>query len=172
MSGLWDTPGTPHRGWVCVNVTDLEPEDESDYSSCEMCGQERIRYVHTMEHDDHPGLDVGCVCAEKMSGDYVNPKRQEQKLRNRAARKAKWLKRKWRTSAKANHYINADGHNIGVLPNNYNEGKWNYRIDGRFSREYFNSQAEAKLALFDEFWKILQDEEDENESDYLSRRTG
>lgn len=166
MSGLWDVTGIPHKGWVCVDVTDLEPEDEREYASCEMCGKERIRYVHTMTHDDHGDLDVGCVCAEKMSDDYVNPKRQEQKLRNRAARKAKWLKRKWRTSAKGNSFINADGHNLVVFPNKFDPEKWSFGIDRNFSRRKYASEAAAKLAMFDEFWKILQLEEDGDEDEF------
>lgn len=166
MSGLWDNAGVPHKGWVCTNVTDLEPENESDYASCEMCGKEQIRYVHTMEHDEFPPLEVGCICAEKMSGDYVNPKRREQKLRNRAARKAKWLKRRWRRSAKGNSFINADGHNLVVFPNKFNPDKFSFGIDGKFSRRLYDSESAAKLAMFDEFWKILQAEE-EDEDDYF-----
>lgn len=37
-----------------------------------------------MEHPElDENFDVGCVCAEKMSGDYEGPKRREAKLRNR-----------------------------------------------------------------------------------------
>jgi hypothetical protein len=36
-----------------------------------MSGNEKIRYVHIMEHPDlDETFEVGCVCAEKMSGDY------------------------------------------------------------------------------------------------------
>ena len=97
----WDQPGVPHKGWHCVDVVDLradgEPADETDYATCQMCGNEKIRYVHIMEHPDlDETFDVGCVCAEKMSGDYEGPKRREAKLRNRAARRTRWLQRKWR----------------------------------------------------------------------------
>ena len=163
MSGLWDNSGVPHKGWRCVTVNDLEPESEMDYASCEMCGKERIRYVHVMEHDSYANeLEVGCICAENMSGDYVNPRRLEQRLKNRAARKAKWLKRKWRTSAKGNSFINAEGHNLVVFPNKFNPDKWSFGIDGKFTRRLFKTQAEAKLAMFDEFWALLQQEEDDD----------
>lgn len=42
MSSLWDQPGVPHKGWVCVGLEDLEAPD----GDCEMCGKEAIRYVH------------------------------------------------------------------------------------------------------------------------------
>ena len=105
MSGnRWDQPGVPHKGWHCVDVVylraDGESADETDYATCQMCGNEKIRYVHIMEHPDlDETFDVGCVCAEKMSGDYEGPKRREAKLRNRAARRTRWLQRKWRMSA-------------------------------------------------------------------------
>jgi hypothetical protein len=93
MSGnRWDTAGVPHKGWTCVDVVDLRadggPAGETDYATCQMCGNEKIRYVHIMEHpdlDEH--FDVGCVCAEKMSDDYEGPRRREARLRNRAARR-------------------------------------------------------------------------------------
>lgn len=65
------------------------------YATCQMCGNEKIRYVHIMKHPDlDENFDVGCVCAEKMSSDYEGPKRREAKLRNRAARRTRWLQRK------------------------------------------------------------------------------
>ena len=71
----WDQPGVPHKGWHCVDVVDLradgESADETDYATCQMCGNEKIRYVHIMEHPDlDENFEVGCVCAEKMSDDY------------------------------------------------------------------------------------------------------
>ena len=77
MSGSrWDQPGVPHKGWHCLDVVDLRadggPADETDYATCQMCGNEKIRYVHIMEHPDlDENFEVGCVCAEKMSDDYV-----------------------------------------------------------------------------------------------------
>ena len=82
MSGnRWEQPGVPHKGWHCVDVVDLradgESADETNYATCQMCGNEKIRYVHVMEHPDlDENFDVGCVCAEKMSGDYEGPKRR------------------------------------------------------------------------------------------------
>jgi hypothetical protein len=109
MSGLWHPSGIPQRGWRCVDVVDVRadagPEDETSYATCQMCGKEKIRFVHTMEHDEHEPLEVGCICAEKMSEDHINPRRREQKLRNRAARRSKWLTRRWRVSTKGNPYL-------------------------------------------------------------------
>jgi hypothetical protein len=44
---------------------DGEPADNTDYATCQMCGNEKIRYVHIMEHPDvEEALDVVCVCGE------------------------------------------------------------------------------------------------------------
>lgn len=53
----WSSAGIPHKGWTCVDVIDLrangeQPED-TDYATCQMCGNEKIRFVHVMQH---PGL--------------------------------------------------------------------------------------------------------------------
>lgn len=154
MSGRWDQPGVPHKGWRCVGVDDLEEAIET----CEMCGKENIRYVHYMEHDDYGTLSVGCICAEKMSGDYVNPRLREKKLRNRASRKSRWLSRVWRTSRSGNSYVNVDGHNIVIFSyqKGRNAGKYGFRVSGTWSEDGYETEEEAKLAAFDAFWEKTQ----------------
>ena len=163
MSGnRWDQPGVPHKGRQCVDEDDLradgETAHETKYATSQICGNEKIRYVHIMEHPDlDENFDVGCVCAEKMSGDYEGPKRREAKLRNRAARRTRWLQRRWRVSAKGNSFLNVDGHNLGVHMNKFK--RWGYRIGSRFSTKTYATKDEAKLALFDDFWAATQDDE-------------
>ena len=56
----------PHQGWTCITVDDTGRAE----SNCEMCGQERVRYIHVMEHEDHPEqLRCGCDCAGRMEDD-------------------------------------------------------------------------------------------------------
>ncbi len=155
----WDQPGVPHKGWRCVDVVDIrgggESADEADYAMCEMCGNEKIRYVHIMEHTESENdFKVGCVCAEKMSDDYTGPRLRETKLRSRAARRTKWLQRTWRVSAKGNSFLNIDGHNLVVFPTQTK--RWGHRIDARFGQRTYATKDEAKLALFDDFWKLTQ----------------
>lgn len=162
MTNRWDQPGIPHREWRCIDVIDLCPEGESadnrEYGTCEMCGKYPIRFLHVMEHSDVENhLNVGCVCAEKMSGDYVTPKASETTLRNKAARKVKWLTRRWRTSARGNDFLNTQGHNLVVFPNKYKPEMWSYRINGQFCRDSYDSKDEAKLALFEALWELTQD---------------
>ena len=128
----WDQPGIPHGGWTCIDVIDLRAggasAEETDYATCEMCGNERIRHAHIMEHADLENhMRVGCVCAEKMSDDYAGPRARETRLRNRAARRTRWLQRTWRVSAKGNSFLNIEGRNLGVHLTKTK--RWGYRID-------------------------------------------
>ena len=151
MNALWSQPDVPHKGWRCVGVADLRPPEGGEYehATCQMCLNEKLRFVHTMEHNEYQQqVEAGCICAEKMCEAYDGHAR-EQRLQNRAARKSKWLTRKWRVSRSGNHYLNIDGCNVGVLPDNFHPGKWKWRIDADFSRDRFDTPAAAKLALFD-----------------------
>lgn len=71
-------------------VDDNEPADERQYSVCEMCGNEKVRYGHVRWHAAiSRELRVGRTCAEKISEDYVGPGRREAQQRHRAGRKAR-----------------------------------------------------------------------------------
>jgi hypothetical protein len=96
MANFWKQQGVPHKGWTLVDVIDVredgQPEWETDYETCMMCGNEKIRYVHIVEHPEiEEEFRVGCTCAEKMTSDYLNPKRREKELRNKASRRINWL---------------------------------------------------------------------------------
>ena len=152
----------PRHGWYCVNVIDLREDDEladeTDYATCQICGKEEIRYVHIMEHPDLDEIfEVGCICAGKMTEDFYGPKARETKLRNRAARRTRWLRRHWRVSAKGNQFLNAEGHNLVVYRTK--NGRWGYKIGDRFSSRTYPTTIAAKLALFDDFWNATQGED-------------
>jgi hypothetical protein len=119
-----------------------------------MCESQEIRYVHFMEHPDYPDtLQVGCVCAEHMSGDYIGPKRREKALQSAARRRATWLTRNWRVSAKGNDWLRTDGFHITVFRK---DGAWGgsirdekYERPVRFLRRRYPTSERAKLAAFD-----------------------
>lgn len=74
-----------------------------------------IRYVHSMQHPEyHAILEVGCVCAEHMEGDYVAPREREKRLRSSARRRVTWPKRQWSLSHAGNFYLNTEGFNLTV----------------------------------------------------------
>jgi hypothetical protein len=147
--GKWSASNVPHKGWKCIADQDLgEPAE-----TCEMCESSEIRYVHVMQHPDYPEvLRCGRICAGHMENDYVAAENRERTLQNRAARRANWLQRKWRVSAKGNWFLNTDGFNIVVYPK---AGKWRAAITHRetervvpSNRSYSTAEA-CKLATFD-----------------------
>jgi hypothetical protein len=157
-TGLWKRPGVPQKGWTCVDTDDLRADDpEADLAICEMCEVQEIRYVHRMRHPDYAAeLDVGCVCAEKMEDDYKGPRRREAPLRSRAARRSKWLKRKWKRSERGNDYIKSDGYRVTVFRvDRAGRTGWGGTIvdvatdKATRSRKVHASSDAAKLAAFD-----------------------
>ncbi len=104
-----------------------------------MCETQDIRYIHHMEHPDHPeSLEVGCVCAEHMENDYEGPRRRE-----RALRKRRWLTRRWKTSAKDNDYLNTDGMNITNFQRS--ASLWGARIEERATGGNVPTDVETRL---------------------------
>lgn len=150
MSGKWDKPGVPHKGWTCIDVEDLGLLG----AVCEMCETQEIRYVHHMEHPNYSEtLGVGCVCAENMENDYQRPRQRERALQNLNRRRSNWIRRKWRTSYKGNQYLNTDGMNITVYRTV--SGGWGARIVDRHqerqevSKRLYLTEEAVKLAAFD-----------------------
>jgi hypothetical protein len=146
---LWNNPGIPKKGWVSSEVIDYSAE-YGGYASCEMCGKEHIRYVHIMEHPEHDNLGVGCVCAEKMSGDYEGPKLREKALKAKVNRKREWVSRDWRMSSKGNPYRNVNGVNVGI--HKISATTWGFRVGSEFSRGRYPTPENAKSALFDHIY--------------------
>lgn len=151
--GKWSQPGAPHRGWVCVGIEDLEEPSQI----CEMCESVEIRYVHYMEHPNYSEtLGVGCICAEHMEDDYVNPRRREKQLRSKSRRRQTWSKRQWRISAKGNPYLNTEGFNLTIFRESDQRGQfWGLRVTHRetgasqLGRRRYTSEDEAKKAALD-----------------------
>lgn len=152
MSNYWNIPGVPHKGWSLYDVIDVRGEGqeelETDYETCMMCGNERIRYVHIVSHPEvNHEFRVGCVCAEKMTNDYFNPRRLERDLRNRASRRANWLNKDWKFSKNGNRYLKIDGKFVTIYKDK-RTGKYKVSIDSTFGKKSFENLAEAKVAAF------------------------
>lgn len=66
---LWDQPNIPHKGWSYVGIVDLGEEcscdEEVEYEQCQMCGKERIRYIHILEHPTTPAKCASDVCVHQ-----------------------------------------------------------------------------------------------------------
>lgn len=154
----WSDPDVPHKGWTCVDF-----EDMGELSGvCGMCENQEIRYVHYMQHLQYSGLiGAGCDCAAKISDEYDTAlearKSRERAANRRSKRRAAWLTKNWKTSAKGNLYLKADGFVITVFRK---DGYWNAIIHDnmtekkRFSQRTFKTEDEAKLAAFDGMTKL------------------
>ncbi len=147
MANYWNLPGVPHKGWDFQTILDLQDEGE-DYETCMMCGREQIRYVHILSHDEVPDtFRVGCVCAEKMTGDYVNPKERQRQLENRAKRKDNWKFKEWKQSQKGNDYYKFEDHLL-VIFRDKKTNRFKYKIDETFGLKSYHYLSEAKAAIF------------------------
>lgn len=151
----WNKLGIPHKGWKCIDVLDLgentEKIEEIEYEQCEMCGNEKIRYVHVMEHPEYPEtLHVGCVCAEKMSGDYDNPRKLENLLKNKANRRRNFNRIEWKFNPSRKSYSKKyKGEYITIVESKYgnfgvffaNQKIWEYDGQKISSFEFAESVA-------------------------------
>ncbi|MBO9616015.1 MAG: hypothetical protein J7619_25200 [Dyadobacter sp.] len=155
MSNYWSTAGIPHKGWEYETVIDLKEEGE-DYETCMMCGKEEIRYVHIVSHDEvAETYRVGCVCAEKMTSDYVNPKERQRKLENRAKRKENWKYKEWKQSQKGNQYFKFEGHLL-LIYTDKRSGKFRCKIDETFGSKSYNYVSEAKAGIFEKIEELKE----------------
>ena len=159
MTNYWKQSDIPHKGWSLIDVIDIRDSgqhaNETEYEKCMMCGQEKIRYVHIVEHSKiDEKFRVGCVCAEKMTNDYLNPNLKESALRNRASRRRNWINRKWKISAKGNSYLKIENHIIVIFRDKFSE-KYKVQIDETIGNKFFDDIEEAKIASFNgiEFYK-------------------
>jgi hypothetical protein len=78
---------------------------------------------------DYPEtLGVGCICAEHMEDDHINPRLREQRLRSRARRGRTWAPRPWRTSARGNFYLRTEGFILTVFRVSDRNGRQSWRV--------------------------------------------
>ncbi|MCC8125909.1 MAG: hypothetical protein LIO92_00705 [Clostridiales bacterium] len=155
----WDKAGIPHKGWTEIGMEDLgeetEPGEDIQYEQCEMCGNEKIRYIHILTHPDVPHeMRVGCVCAEKMTVDYENPDARERDLRNRVNRKKNFMKQEWRRKPDTGNYtLRYKGDQITIVRSRY--GSWGVVYMGEWRWDYHGKKITdlntAKLVAFNLF---------------------
>lgn len=56
----------PHKGWKHIGIEDLGedvyPGEEIRYEQCEMCRNEKIRYVNPREHErNYRNSQISCI---------------------------------------------------------------------------------------------------------------
>ena len=152
MANYWKQQGIPHKGWSLIDVIDVredgQAEWETEYETCMMCGNEKIRYVHIVEHREvGEEFRVGCNCAAKMTDDYINPERREKELRNRANRRINWTKKQWKSSKNGNYYLNIESRHLLIYTDSKTR-KFKVKIGEIFGHKTFDSIEKAKIAAF------------------------
>lgn len=152
MANYWRQQGVPHKGWTLVDVIDIrddgQSEFETDYETCMMCGNEKIRYIHIVEHAEvREEFRVGCTCAEKMTNDYFNPQERERALRNKANRRVNWTRKQWKTSKNGNLYLNIEEMHL-LIYKDKKINKYRVKIGETFGNKSFSNLQEAKIAAF------------------------
>ena len=112
-----------------------------------MCGKEKIRFIHIVSHNDiNEEYRVGCVCSEKMTNDYINPKSKEKELGNRANRRKTWGRKKWKTFENG-IYLNYKNHRIVIFKDSLQQYK--VKIDKTHGKKIFEDLKKTKFAAFD-----------------------
>jgi len=152
MANLWNQQSVPHKGWQLEDVIDVrewgQPESETDYETCMMCGQPKVRYVHIVIHKEvAEEFRVGCNCAERMTNDYLNPQKRENELRNKGTRRISWVKKDWKISKNGNRFLNIDGRHLLIYKDNKSQ-KYKIKIGERFGRKQYEDLSTAKIAIF------------------------
>lgn len=158
----WNKPDIPQKGWEYIGMEDLGedvyPGEAIPYERCEMCGKEKIRYVHLLKHPDYEGeFRVGCDCASKMMRDYVTPQERERNLKNRVNRKKNFMKQEWYQKPDTGNYtIRYKGEQITIMKSKFGSG-WGVIFKGKQKWEYhgkkisdFGTAKTVAFNLFDE----------------------
>lgn len=114
-----------------------------------MCEKEQIRHIHTVSHRDYPGqLQVGCVCAENMTGDYVRPRVAEGAVKRRRARLKAFINDRWSSGSNGSFSRKWNGHRVLLAPR---ASGWIAKVDGEGGRRVFTNRDEAAAAVFRHF---------------------
>lgn len=163
MANYWKEPGIPRKAWTLIDVEDVREDGRAEwetyYETCMMCGNEKIRYVHIVEHSEvREQFRVGCTCAEKMTNDYVNPERRERELKNKANRRINWIKKEWKRSKGGNLFLNFEDQHL-LIYRDKKTNKYKVKIGKIFGKKTFDSLEKAKVAVF-------------NGIEYLRRKRG
>ena len=148
--GKWSDKGVPHKGWSCVDTTDLGP-DRDDWQKCEMCEVMDIRYVQVMTHPDYDGeLECGCVCAGHMEEDLQSARHREAMMKSIARRRLGFPRLKgWRVSMKGNPWMNYRNWHVVIFPRGRGYGGLVERGERKlFIQGMYPTEDAAKLAAF------------------------
>lgn len=140
MENLWKS-SNPKHGWVLIDVIDA---GEYGAEQCGWCGT-LIRYQHEIAHPEiNEKHYVGCICCEKLTGDYETPRKKEKELKSRSAKFKTWVySPRWKLTENGNYYRK----DCDVLIYSTGNG-WKLKIGGIWGKKTFKTLLEAKRAVF------------------------
>lgn len=97
----WKGMEIPSEGWIYEYCYPMSRVSENrlnaclDYEMCQVCGNKRVRYIHLLYYPDDPHeplvIVVDRACAEKMTGDHVNPGKNERDILKKEMKDPDWL---------------------------------------------------------------------------------
>lgn len=127
----------PRKGWKLIDIIDYG----APIQECVWCGT-TIRYAHLLSHDNSPlDMEAGCFCAEKLTNDYVTPKRKEKEFKQRQ----RWVKSsKWNMNYRGNVFRK----DYQVLIFKIDDG-YKLKIQSKWGKKKYCMTEEAKEAAFD-----------------------
>lgn len=130
--------GAPLDGWECLTTYDVAEDadyDDAVLTECELCGCQRVRYVHVMRNPRYfEDVEVGCICAGIMEGNILAAKERERQLKNRAKRKLNFPNRKWKQTRTGGCFIRYRGKNVFI--NRHDNGYYICNCNGETEWQY------------------------------------
>jgi hypothetical protein len=126
----------PSEGWDLIEEDDLE----EPYGTCEWCGT-TIRYVFLLHHPKWEPIEVGCVCADTLTGTTEASDRQRfSERRDRFATSKRWTVRNGRP------FIRQGRMDVEIV---HVHGGVRLRVAGIVGRHVYASEDEARRRVFD-----------------------
>lgn len=141
----WKNNGLPRKGWKIHDVIDLD----SANGECEWCGTS-IRYVHHLIHADDLETKCGCICAEHLTDDYINPRKMEKDLKAKLRAKKTELKKFLRSFklGKKSFYSHFFGINKFIIIFKRQDGNYYLKIGEQWGSNAYSDFNAAKLAAY------------------------
>ncbi len=132
-----DAPGPGE--WECIHVFDY-----GDASfTCELCGYEKVRYIHVMKHEKWDGeINTGCVCAGFLQGDQEKARAEE----NREKRKLSYMSKKLKQFSTTEWRRKYKKHQLKLV---FRNSRYFLQIDEKKCGSFF-SFLKAMEAAFDQ----------------------
>jgi hypothetical protein len=142
----WIDNGLPRKGWILDDVIENE---FGDYQ-CEWCATS-LRYSHRLWHpENNIHAIAGCICAEHLTQDYVNPRKREKELKKKAKQKKNSINKFFKSfkPGKKSFYSNHFGRNNFILVFQKSDGLFYLKIGDKWGKRSYNDFNAAVLSAY------------------------